>query len=79
MVCYLDNYPDGDDNYPAFVEENQLDYYYMGQQFVDVVRVAIDEKQKAHHRGKCDSKEVTMGEYVESLEYYSENDAFMEF
>lgn len=79
MICYVDDYPNDDDIEPDFVVKNNLEYYYMGQQFTSIIHVATDEKVKAYRKNKQNTEVVSMKEFIQSLEYYSDNDTFMTF
>jgi hypothetical protein len=79
MICYVDDYPNDDDIEPDFVVKNNLEYYYMGQQFTSIIHVATDEKVKAYRKNKQNTEVVSMKEFIQSLEYYSDNDTFMNF
>ncbi len=72
LICYLDIGPtitdDDDEIYPDFVRDNSLEFYFYGQQFEDVISSVLDQK-----------KNPTVGEFVSALNYYTENDAFLDF
>lgn len=64
------NYPDvkGDKEvYPESVKKAGLSYIYSGQQFVDVVTLLAEQKPDASHE-----------DYVKALNYYQDNDEFIE-
>ncbi|OCG12241.1 hypothetical protein A9G24_08955 [Gilliamella sp. App6-5] len=68
---YIDDYPEVDDDgqeiYPSLVRQKHLHYLYSGQQFADVVDVVLDQKPSA-----------TIDDFIQSLNYYAENDNFLE-
>lgn len=71
MICFLDDTPtvDADDNeiYPVAARQNRLDLLYYGQQFADVV-------QNVRHQKAGADKRI----YVRALNYYLENDDFLD-
>lgn len=72
QLCYLELYPTIDDNdeevYPDFVRDKSLDLFYYGQQFEDVLMSVFDQKETA-----------SINDYIDALNYYMENDTFMDF
>ncbi|GAB7229130.1 hypothetical protein VrSk94_28190 [Vibrio rotiferianus] len=72
LVVYIDNYLEedagGGDLFSDFVVSNELELYYYGEQFIDVVNNAIHQKQDA-----------TIDELVEAGNFYLENDNFITF
>ncbi|MGA3698056.1 DUF7716 domain-containing protein [Enterobacteriaceae bacterium TYF_5] len=68
---FIADYPDVDDNdneiYPDIVQMNHLVYLYSGQQFADVIDLALEQKPSA-----------TLDDLVNALNYYSEHDDFMD-
>ncbi|EGQ7759624.1 DUF7716 domain-containing protein [Vibrio vulnificus] len=72
LVVYIDNYPeedaDGDDLFSDFVVSNELELYYYGDQFIDVVNNAIHQKP-----------DVTIDQIIEAGNFYLENDNFITF
>ncbi|HFE3443446.1 hypothetical protein [Klebsiella aerogenes] len=46
LVCYLDRYPevsDDEDVYPEYVEQNELELFFYGDQFMDVLKNALNQ------------------------------------
>lgn len=71
LVCYLDRYPEVSDDeeiYPEYVEQNELELFFYGDQFMDVLKSALNQKSNA-----------TVDEFISGLNYYMENDAFITF
>jgi hypothetical protein len=70
--CFLEAYPVVDDSdreiFPEFVRKNRLELAFYGEQFEDVIRNVVYQKQSA------DTKD-----FVEALNFYMENDNFMDF
>lgn len=68
-ICYLDDYPDVDDNdheiYTDFITENNLVMFYLGEQFEDVISNTLSQKLDA-----------TIDEFIFALNYYRDNDDF---
>lgn len=71
-ICYLDDYPDVDDNdqeiYTDFVTKNKLVMFYSGEQFEDVINNTLYQKSDA-----------TIEEFIFALNYYRDNDNFADF
>lgn len=68
---WVSDYPDvvGDcDVYPADVAEQDLQLVYYGEQLIDVLSVALEEKPDASPQN-----------LVEALKYYQQHDSFMPF
>ena len=68
---WVSNYPDvveDCDIYPADVVEQDLQLVYYGEQLIDVLTVALEEKPDA----SCQ-------DLVEALKYYHQHDSFMPF
>ena len=68
---WVSNYPDvveDRDIYPADVVEQDLQLVYYGEQLIDVLSVALEEKPEASHQ-----------DLVEALNYYQQHDSFMKF
>ena len=68
---WVSNYPDvveDRDIYPADVVEQDLQLVYYGEQLIDVLAVALEEKPDASHN-----------DLVEALNYYQQHDCFMKF
>lgn len=68
---WVSNYPDvveDRDIYPADVAEQDLQLVYYGEQLIDVLSVALEEKLNASHQ-----------DLVEALNYYQQHDSFMKF
>ena len=68
-ICYLDDYPDVDDNdheiYTDFITENNLVLFYLGEQCEDVISNTLSQKLDA-----------TIDEFIFALNYYRDNDDF---
>lgn len=68
---WVSNYPDvveDRDIYPADVVEQDLQLVYYGEQLIDVLSVALEEKPDASPQ-----------DLVEALRYYHQHDSFMPF
>ena len=68
---WVSNYPDvveDRDVYPTEVAEQNLQLVYYGEQLLDVLTVALEEKPDA----SCQ-------DLVEALKYYQEHDTFLPF
>ena len=68
---WVSNYPDvveDRDIYPADVVEQNLQLVYYGEQLLDVLTVALEEKPDASPQ-----------DLVEALKYYQQHDSFMPF
>ena len=59
---------DDSDVYPADVVEQNLQLVYYGEQLIDVLAVALEEKPDA-----------SLQDLVDSLNYYNRYDIFMNF
>ena len=71
ILYWVSDYPnveEGSDVYPADVAEQDLQLVYYGEQLIDVLSVALEEKSDASPR-----------DLVESLKYYHQHDSFMTF
>lgn len=67
----VSDYPvvvDDKDVYPVEVVERNLNLVYYGEQLIDVLIVALDEKPDA-----------SLQDLVDALNYYNRNDTFMPF
>lgn len=70
-LYWVSDYPDvveDSDVYPADVAEQDLQLIYYGEQLIDVLSVALEEKPEASHQ-----------DLVEALNYYQQHDSFMKF
>ena len=70
-LYWMSDYPDvveDRDIYPADVVEQDLQLVYYGEQLIDVLTVALEEKPDASHK-----------DLVEALKYYQQHDSFMPF
>ena len=70
-LYWVSNYPDvveDRDIYPADVVEQDLQLVYYGEQLIDVLSVALEEKPDASHQ-----------DLVEALNHYNRYDIFMNF
>ena len=56
------------DVYPADASEQDLQLVYYGEQLIDVLTVAIEEKPDA-----------SLQDLVDALNYYNQHDSFMPF
>ena len=68
---WVSDYPDiveDRDVYPTEVAEQNLQLVYYGEQLIDVLAVALEEKPDASHQ-----------DLVEALNYYNQHDCFMTF
>ena len=68
---WVSNYPDvveDRDIYPADVVEQDLQLVYYGEQLIDVLNVALEEKPNA-----------SLQDLVDALNYYNQHDNFMPF
>lgn len=70
-LYWVSDYPDvveGRDVYPTDVVEQDLQLVYYGEQLIDVLAVALEEKPNASPQ-----------DLVEALNYYQQHDSFMPF
>ena len=70
-LYWMSDYPDvveDRDIYPADVVEQDLQLVYYGEQLLDVLSVALEEKPEVSHQ-----------DLVEALNYYQQHDSFMKF
>lgn len=70
-LYWVSDYPDvveDSDVYPTEVTEQDLQLVYYGEQLIDVLAVALEEKPDASHN-----------DLVEALNYYQQHDSFMLF
>jgi len=70
-LYWVSDYPDvveDRDVYPADVVEQDLQLVYYGEQLIDVLTVALEEKPDASPQ-----------DLVEALKYYQQHDSFMPF
>ena len=68
---WVSDYPDvveDRDVYPTEVAEQNLQLVYYGEQLIDVLSVALEEKPEASHQ-----------DLVDALNYYNQHDSFMPF
>ena len=68
---WVSDYPDvveDSDVYPTDVAEQDLQLVYYGEQLIDVISVALEEKPDASPQ-----------DLVEALKYYHQHDSFMPF
>ena len=70
-IYWVSDYPDvveDRDVYPADARDQDLQLVYYGEQLIDVLAVALEEKPDASHQ-----------DLVEGLKYYQQHDCFMPF
>ena len=70
-LYWVSDYPDvveDSDVYPTDVAEQDLQLVYYGEQLIDVLAVALEEKPDASHQ-----------DLVDALNYYQQHDSFMSF
>ena len=70
-LYWVSDYPnveEGSDVYPADASEQDLQLVYYGEQLLDVLSVALEEKPDASPQN-----------LVEALKYYHQHDSFMPF
>lgn len=70
-LYWVSDYPDvveDSDVYPTDVAEQDLQLVYYGEQLIDVISVALEEKPDASPQ-----------DLVEALKYYHQHDSFMKF
>lgn len=70
-LYWVSDYPDvvdDSDVYPADASEQDLQLVYYGEQLLDVLSVALEEKPDASHQ-----------DLVDALNYYNQHDNFMPF
>ena len=70
-LYWVSDYPDvveDRDVYPADATDQHLQLVYYGEQLIDVLAVAIEEKPDA-----------SLQDLVEALNYYNQHDCFMNF
>ena len=68
---WVSDYPDvieDRDIYPADASEQDLQLVYYGEQLIDILAVALEEKPDASHQ-----------DLVEAMNYYQQHDSFMLF
>ena len=68
---WVSNYPDvveDRDVYPTEVAEQNLQLVYYGEQLIDVLNVALEEKPEA-----------SLQDLVDALKYYHQHDTFLPF
>ena len=71
ILYWVSDYPnveEGSDVYPADASEQDLQLVYYGEQLIDVLTVALEEKPDASPQ-----------DLVEALKYYQQHDSFMPF
>lgn len=71
ILYWVSDYPnveEGSDVYPADASEQDLQLVYYGEQLIDVLAVALEEKPDASPQ-----------DLVEALKYYHQHDSFMLF
>ncbi len=70
-ICYLDDYPDVDDNdeeiYTDFVADKKLVMFYSGEQFEDVISHMLSQKPDA-----------SIEDFISGINYYREHDDFLD-
>ena len=70
-LYWVSDYPDvveDRDVYPVDATDQHLQLVYYGEQLIDVLAVALEEKPDASHQ-----------DLVEALNYYQQHDCFMPF
>ena len=70
-LFWVSDYPDvveDRDVYPADVSEQDLQLVYYGEQLIDILSVALEEKPEASPQ-----------DLIEALKYYHQHDSFMLF
>ena len=70
-LYWVADYPDvvdDSDVYPADASEQHLQLVYYGEQLIDVLSVALEEKPEASHQ-----------DLIDALNYYNQHDNFMPF
>ena len=70
-LYWVSDYPEvveDRDVYPTEVAEQNLQLVYYGEQLIDVLSVALEEKPEASHQ-----------DLVEALNYYNQHDSFLTF
>ena len=71
ILYWVSDYPnveEGSDVYPADASEQDLQLVYYGEQLIDVLAVALEEKPDA-----------SLQDLVEALNYYNQHDSFLPF
>ena len=71
ILYWVSDYPnveEGSDVYPADASEQDLQLVYYGEQLIDVLSVALEEKSDASPQ-----------DLVEALKYYHQHDTFLPF
>ncbi len=70
-ICYLDDYPDVDDDdeeiYTDFVADKKLVMFYSGEQFEDVISNVLSQKMDA-----------SIEDFISGINYYREYDDFLD-
>lgn len=71
LICYLEIYPvisdDDEEVYPEFVINNSLELFFYGDQFLDILRNISVQKE-----------EPSIGDFIAGLNFYLENDNFID-
>ena len=72
LICYLEEPPEvteeDEEIFPEFVVKEGLKFLYSGENFESVIEVAFDQKPRP-----------SVKEFIDSLNYYRQYDAFLEF
>ncbi len=72
LICYLEEPPEVTDEdeevFPEFVVNEGFVLLYSGEDFESVIEVAFDQK-----------KQPSVQEFIDSLNYYREYDAYLDF
>ena len=72
LICYLEEPPEvteeDEEIFPELVVEEGLVFLYSGENFESVIEVAFNQK-----------RQPSMKEFIDSLNYYRDNDSFLEF
>lgn len=70
LNCYIENYPivneSDEELYPDFVIQNNLELFYYGNQFLDVINNTKHQKETA-----------STNDFISALNYYLDNDDFI--
>jgi len=71
MVCWVDDGVTGDDNnedvYPEFSKNNELEFFYSGERFIDVILSVVEQVE-----------DPDIDIFIKALNYYDDTDDFLD-
>ncbi|WP_430447425.1 MAG: DUF7716 domain-containing protein [Pseudomonas piscis] len=72
LEVFIDRYPsegsNGEDVYPEYARKNKLHLIYYGEHFVSVLELAVEQRPQ-----------IAVADAIKGLNYYNENDDFLDF